>query len=133
MSLKRTSRINRIPSSLSLSSSRSSKSSQRSSSNNTKKRQSKRKTKRATIPSSWTTHVKICSELYGVKYSFAKSDHDMSVLYYDKKKHDENGNILYPKKLNKIGRPIDSMLTRKPWTGDAIRNPDGLSANVILV
>jgi hypothetical protein len=57
----------------------------------------------------------------------------MSVLYYDKKHHDENGNILYPKKINKIGRPTDSMLTRKPWTGEAIRNPDGVSANVILI
>jgi len=58
----------------------------------------------------------------------------MSALYYGKKNHDENGNILYPKKFNEIGsRPIDSMLTRKPWTGEAIRNPDGVSANVILV
>jgi hypothetical protein len=132
MSSNTTSRINRIPSSLSLSSS-SSKSSRKSSSKNTKKRQSKRKTKRATAPSSWTNHVKICAELYGVKYNFAKGDYNMSVLYYDKKHHDENGNILYPKKINKIGRPIDSMLTRKPWTGEAIRNPDGVSANVILV
>jgi hypothetical protein len=135
MSLNRSSRINRIPSSLSLSpsrSSRSSNSSRKSSSNKIKKRQSNRKTKRAT-PSSWTNHVKICADLYGVKPSFAKGDYSMSVLYYDKKNHDENGNIMYPKKLNKIGRPIDSMLTRKPWTGEAIRNPDGVSANVILV
>ena len=126
MSSKSASRVNRIPSSASRSSS-SSKNSRKKSRGKTAKKSKK------TTPSALTTHMKICSELYGVTYNFAKSNNDMQMLYYSKKNRDENGNILYPKMLQMIGRPMDKMLTRQPWTGEAIPNPDGPSANAVLV
>jgi hypothetical protein len=118
MSSRSASRINRISSSSSSKSSR---------------KTAKRKTVKKTNPSELTKHLKICSELYGVTYNYAKSNNDMQMLYYKKKNRDENGNILYPKMLQMIGRPMDKMLTRKPWTGEAIPNPDGHSVNAVLV
>lgn len=129
MSSKSTARVNRIPSSASRSSSSSSKNSRKKSRGKT----AKKKTAKKTTPSALTKHIKICSELYGVTYGFAKSDYDMKMLYRNKENRDENGNILYPRMLEKIGRPIDKMLTRQPWTGEAIPNPDGPSANAVLV
>jgi len=86
-----------------------------------------------------TIHNKICAELYGVTYEHAKSDGDMLAIYYNPKKDehgkimkDEDGNIMYPKQLDKIGTPIDSSLTRRPWTGKAKINSYGISANVTL-
>jgi len=126
MSSKSTARVNRIPSSASRSSS---KGSQKKSRGKTAKKKPAKKTN----PSALARHMKICSELYGVTYNYAKSNNDMQMLYYSKKNRDENGNILYPKMLQMIGRPMDKMLTRQPWTGEAIPNPDGPSANAVLV
>jgi hypothetical protein len=127
MSSKTTARVNRIPSSASRSSSSSSKNSRKKSRGKTAKKSKK------TTPSALTTHIRICSELYGVTYGFAKSDYEMKMLYYNKENRDEDGNILYPRVFERLGVPLDKFLIRKPWTGEAIPNPNGPSANAVLV
>lgn len=126
MSSKTTARVNRIPSSASRSSSKGSQ--KKSRGKTAKKKQAKK-----TTPSALTTHIRICSELYGVTYGFARSDYEMKMLYYNKTNRDEDGNILYPRVFQRLGVPLDKFLTRKPWTGEAIPNPDGPSANAVLV
>lgn len=124
MSSRTTARVNRIPSSAS-----------RSSSKNSRKKSRRKTAKKAkkTTPTQLIIHIKICSELYGVTYGFAKSDYEMKMLYYNKQNRDENGNILYPRVFERLGVPLDKFLTRKPWTGEAIPNPNGHSASAVLV
>jgi hypothetical protein len=81
----------------------------------------------------WITHLKTCSELYGVRYKYASQCMEMRTLYYTKSYRDDEGRIKYPAKLHMIGIPLESQLLRKPWTGIAIRNVDGVSKDAIIV
>jgi len=134
MSSNTTARVNRIPSSASLSSSASNGSQKKSRGKTAKKKRAKKKQakKKNTTPTPLYIHTKTCSELYGVTYRFADHDYEMKMLYLNKKNRDENGNILYPRVFERLGVPLDKFLTRKPWTGEAIPDPNGFSANAVL-
>jgi len=81
----------------------------------------------------WITHLRICSELYGVKYKYASQCGEMRTLYYTKSNRDNEGRIIYPSKILMVGCPWDSNLIRKPWTGIAVRNTDGYSRNTLIL
>lgn len=83
--------------------------------------------------SPWIKHLRVCSELYGVKYNFAIRCCELRLLYYTKSNRDMNGNILYPSNLPMIGIPGPGALLRSPWTGIAIRNPSGYSHDAVIV
>lgn len=83
--------------------------------------------------SPWIKHLRVCSELYGVKYNFAIRCGELRLLYYTKSNRDMHGNILYPAKLTMIGIPGDGALLRSPWTGIAIRNPSGYSHDAVII
>ena len=83
--------------------------------------------------SPWIKHLRVCSELYGVKYNFAIRCGELRLLYYTKSNRDMHGNILYPAKLNMIGIPGTSALLRSPWTGIAVRNPSGYSHDAVII
>ena len=83
--------------------------------------------------SPWIKHLRVCSELYGVKYNFAIRCCELRLLYYTKSNRDMHGNILYPSKLPMIGIPGAGALLRSPWTGIAIRNPSGYSHDAVIV
>ena len=83
--------------------------------------------------SSWIKHLRVCCELYGVKYNFAIRCCELRLLYYTKSNRDMHGNILYPSKLPMIGIPGPGALLRSPWTGIAIRNPSGYSHDAVIV
>jgi hypothetical protein len=93
--------------------------------------ETKPKNKKNTRPTEWTNHVKICSELYGMKTTFVKSSYEMRMIYYSNN-YDEYGKIMYPKQLHFTRSPNDNHLTRLPWTGKAQIEPDGISADVSL-
>lgn len=92
---------------------------------------SKPKNKKSTRPTEWTNHLKICSELYGMKTMYVKSCPDMRHIYYNSI-CDEDGKTMYPKQLNLPRPPNDKYLTRVPWTGKAEIDPDGISADISL-
>lgn len=83
--------------------------------------------------SPWIKHLRVCSELYGVKYNYAIKCGELRLLYYTKSNRDMHGNILYPSKLPMIGRPNESALLRSPWTGIALRNPTGYSHDAVII
>ena len=87
--------------------------------------------KRNTKPTDWTNHLKICSELYGMKTMYVKSCPEMRHIYYSNN-YDEDGKVMYPKQLNLPRQPSDKYLIRTPWTGKAEIDPDGLSADISL-
>uniref|UniRef100_A0A6C0LU63 Uncharacterized protein n=1 Tax=viral metagenome TaxID=1070528 RepID=A0A6C0LU63_9ZZZZ len=91
----------------------------------------KPKNKKSTRPTDWTNHLKICSQLYGMKTTYVKSCPDMRYIYYNSIR-DEDGKIMYPKQLNLARPPSDKYLTRVPWTGKAQIDPDGISADISL-
>ena len=84
------------------------------------------------VATSWTTHCHICSELYGVTYKFVVACGEMRMLYYTKSNRDEHGNVIYPKQLQVFGEPGESSLLRKPWTGEAVRDPEGYSKDAVI-
>ncbi len=76
---------------------------------------------------------KISSELYGLSYTyFHNHGGDMRHLYYVYNKNRKQ--FVFPKDLKKImiGTPSDRFHTRTPYTGKAIKNKNGISANVTL-
>ena len=83
--------------------------------------------------SPWIKHLRVCSELYGVKYNYAIKCGELRLLYYTKSNRDMDGNILYPAKLQMFGTPSENALVRIPWTGIAIRNPTGYSHNAVII
>lgn len=83
--------------------------------------------------SPWIKHLRVCSELYGVKYNYAIKCGELRLLYYTKSNRDMHGNILYPSKLPMMLRPNESALLRSPWTGIALRNPTGYSHDAVII
>jgi hypothetical protein len=83
--------------------------------------------------SPWIKHLRVCSELYGVKYNYAIKCGELRLLYYTKSNRDMDGNILYPAKLTLFGTPSENALVRSPWTGIALRNPTGYSHDAVIV
>jgi hypothetical protein len=92
------------------------------------------KTVKASTPTyTFNEFCHIASELYGVSFTFFnKHGGDMRTLYYVYNKN--RAQFVFPKDLKKImiGTPADRFLTRTPYTGKAIKNKDGVSANVVL-
>ena len=92
------------------------------------------KTVKAPSPAySFNEFCKICSELYGVSFTyFYRHGGDMRTLYYVYNKN--RAQFVFPKDLKKImiGTPDERFHTRTPYTGKAIKNKDGVSANVVL-
>ena len=83
--------------------------------------------------SPWIKHLRVCSELYGVKYNYAIKCGELRLLYYTKSNRDMDGNILYPAKLQMFGTPSENALVRSPWTGIALRNPTGYSHDAVII
>jgi len=83
--------------------------------------------------SPWIKHLRVCTELYGVKYNYAIKCGELRLLYYTKSNRDMDGNILYPAKLQMFGTPSENALVRTPWTGIAIRNPSGYSHDAVII
>ena len=88
---------------------------------------------RKSLPTAWTLHCHTCSELYGVTYQFAVRNGEMRMLYYTPSNRDAHGNVMYPKQLHMIGTPGKSSLLREPWTGEAVRDPEGYSKDAVIV
>jgi len=80
-------------------------------------------------PVSFIEFCKIAAELYGVKYSFCRSNGRMRMIYYGAK---DKSNIIYPKKLEMIGTPADEYITRRPFNKMAVKSKTGITANVIV-
>lgn len=57
----------------------------------------------------------------------------MRMLYYTPSNRDAHGNVMYPKQLQMIGTPGKSSLLREPWTGEAVRDPEGYSKDAVIV
>lgn len=74
----------------------------------------------------------IASELYGLSYTFVKSCGELRHLYYVYNRNTKK--FVFPKDLKKnmIGSPAERYHTRTPYTGKAIKNKNGVSANVVL-
>lgn len=83
--------------------------------------------------SPWIKHLRVCSELYGVKYNYAIKCGELRLLYYTKSNRDMDGNILYPAKLQMFGTPSENALVRSPWTGIALRIPTGYSHDAVII
>ena len=84
-------------------------------------------------PYTFIEFCKICSELYGVSYTyFYKHGGDTRTLYYVYNRN--RSQFVFPKSLKTImiGTPSDKFLTRTPYTGKAIKDKNGVSANVVL-
>ncbi len=82
---------------------------------------------------SFNEFCKICSELYGVSFTFFyRHGGDMRTLYYVYNKN--RAQFVFPKSLKTImiGSPAERFHTRTPYTGKAIKNKAGISANVVL-
>jgi hypothetical protein len=82
---------------------------------------------------SFNEFCKICSELYGVSFTFFyRHGGDMRQLYYVYNKN--KAQFIFPKNLKTImiGSPDERFQTRTPYTGKAIKNKNGISANVVL-
>ena len=82
---------------------------------------------------SFNEFCKICSELYGVSFTyFYRHGGDMRTLYYVYNKN--KAQFVFPKSLKTImiGSPDERFHTRTPYTGKAIKNKTGISANVVL-
>ncbi len=76
---------------------------------------------------------KISSELYGLTYGyFWNHCGDMRTVYHVYNRNKPK--FIFPKDLKKImiGTPAEHFQTRVPYTGKAIRNKNGISANVVL-
>jgi len=83
--------------------------------------------------SPWIKHLRVCCELYGVKYNYAIKCGELRLLYYTKSNRDMHGNILYPAKLTLFGTPSENALVRIPWTGIALRDPKGYSYDAVII
>lgn len=83
--------------------------------------------------SPWIKHLRVCSELYGVKYNYAIKCGELRLLYYTKSNRDMDGNILYPAKLQMFGTPSENALVRSLWIGIALRNPTGYSHDAVII
>ena len=84
-------------------------------------------------PYTFIEFCRICSELYGVSYTFFyKHGGDTRTLYYVYNRN--RSKFVFPKSLKTImiGTPSDKFITRTPYTGKAIKNKNGVSANVVL-
>ena len=102
----------------------------KSSNSATKKSRSKAPVK---PPYTFIEFCKICSELYGVSYTyFYKHGGDTRTLYYVYNRN--RSQFVFPKSLKTImiGTPSDKFITRTPYTGKAIKDKNGVSANVVL-
>jgi hypothetical protein len=87
------------------------------------------------IPKPEYTYNEFCniaSELYGLSYTFVKGQGDLRHLYYVYNRTTKK--FVFPKDLKKImiGSPMEKYHTRTPYTGKAIKNKNGVSANVLL-
>ena len=83
--------------------------------------------------SPWIKHLRVCSELYGIKYNYAIRCHELRLLYYTKSNRDMHGNILYPSKLTMFKTPSENGLLRVPWTGIALRKANGYSHDAVII
>ncbi len=82
---------------------------------------------------SFRDFCKISSELYGLKYAyFWNHCGDMRHVYHVYNRNEPK--FVFPRDLKKImiGTPSERFHARTPYTGKAIRNKNGLSANVVL-
>ena len=105
----------------------------KSSNTTTKKSRSKESVAPVKPPYTFIEFCKICSELYGVSYTyFYKHGGDTRTLYYVYNRN--RSQFVFPKSLKTImiGTPSDKFLTRTPYTGKAIKDKNGVSANVVL-
>jgi hypothetical protein len=80
-------------------------------------------------PVSFIEFCKIAAELYGVKYSFCRSNGRIRMIYYGAQ---DKSNIIYPKKLDMIGTPAEENITRHPFTKMAVKSKTGITANVTV-
>ena len=80
-------------------------------------------------PVSFIEFCKIAAELYGVKYSFCKSNGTIRMVYYAAK---DKSAIVYPKKLHMFGTPADEYITRRPFNKQAKKSKTGITANIIV-
>ena len=84
-------------------------------------------------PYTFIEFCRICSELYGISFTFFyKYGGDTRTLYYVYNRN--RSQFVFPKSLKTImiGTPLDKFITRTPYTGKAIKDKNGVSANVVL-